>query len=97
MDYSPPGDLYMGLSRQEWVAIPFSRIGNRTFGEFIIEGKLEFVQKPRRGRACCLDEAAPSKDEEVTKDFLPSRNWLDESVIEKIHNMGRELKKRFSW
>ena len=25
MDYSPPGHLYMGLPRQEWVVIPFSR------------------------------------------------------------------------
>ena len=66
-------------------------------GVFIIKEKLEFVQQPRRRRACCLDGAAPSKNEEVTKDFLPSKNWLDEGVIKKIRNIGRELKKRLSW
>lgn len=74
------------------------RQATERFGSFfIIEEKLKFVQKPRRKRACCLDGAAPSKNEEVTKDFLPSKNWLDEGVIEKIHSTDRELKKRLSW
>ena len=51
------------------------------FWEFIIEEKLEFVQKPGRRRACSLDGAAPSKDEEVTKGFLPNGNLLDENLI----------------